>query len=308
MSKSVGDAPKVYSDAMRTDVFEARKQLDEALEALDRRIVIVMDDIDRLAADEIAELFLILKAVADFPKTVYLLAFDHRVVRRAIRQKLGVNGKTYLEKIVQLQIELPSVGYSAIQQMFLEQVGELLDAMDVSEQLKQDFGNLFHDGVKHFLTTPRASKKLLNTLRFIYPPLKGEVYFPDLVGVATLFTCVPSAVRVIANHSEAFTGAERYGEDRKELRAFHDKWLEKVEPKCRSHVEGIVKRLFPKFGWALDGPSYATEFEATWRRQLRVCSSAHFDKYFLFGLPGGVISEAEWAEIAELVCFAPAGL
>lgn len=300
-SKSIGDAAKVYVDATKTDVLGARKQIDKALEALDRRLIIVMDDIDRLSADEIAELFLILKAVADFPKTVYLLAFDHRVVSRAIRQKLGVNGKTYLEKIVQLQIELPSVGYSAIQQMFLEQIGELLGPTEVSDGLKQDFGNLFHDGVKHFLTTPRASKKLLNTLRFVYPPLKGEVYFPDVVGVATLFAFVPSAVRVIANNSEAFTGTERYGEDRKELRAFHDKWLAKIGSKGREHVEGILKRLFPKFGWALDGPGYATDFEVTWRRQLRVCSSTHFDKYFIFGLPGGVISEAEWAEIVESI-------
>jgi len=299
LSKSVGDAAGVYADALRTDVHAARKEIDKGLEELDRRIVIVMDDIDRLSADEIAELFLILKAVADFPKTVYLLAFDHRVVRRAIRQKLGVNGKVYLEKIVQLQIELPSVGNSAIQQIFLEQVGELLDEGDFTDDIKQDFGNIFHDGVKQLLKTPRASKKLLNTLRFTFPSLKGEVYFPDLVGIATLFTFAPSVVQVIASNAERFTGTERFGQDRGELGEFHKAWLDKVEPGVRQWVEEIVTRLFPKFAWAMDGPGYSSDFDTIWRRNLRVCSSAHFDKYFLLALPSGTISEKEWSEVVE---------
>src|SRR5262249_32012101 len=153
-----------------------RRAIDDALGALDRRIVVVMDDIDRLSANEIAEVFLILKAVGDFRNTVYLLAFDHRVVRRAIRHNLGVNGKTYLEKIVQLQLEIPTVGHSAVCDLFLEELGQLCG--DLPGGVWQRLGNIFHEGVKHFLTTPRAAKKLLNTLRFAYPPLKGEVDFP----------------------------------------------------------------------------------------------------------------------------------
>jgi len=301
ISNSVSEAAKTYADTMRTDVFQVRKQIDDALGELDRRIVVVMDDIDRLSADEIAELFLILKAVADFPKTVYLLAFDHQVVRRAIRKKLGVSGKVYLEKIVQLQVALPSVGHTAIQQMFLEQVGELLCEQDVTGTARQDLGNLFHDGVKHFLTTPRASKKLLNTLRFTFSSLKGEIYFPDLLGVASLYTFAPSAVQVIADNSDAFTGTDRYGEDRTKLGEFHKAWLDAVEEAIRPYVTDIVKRLFPKFGWALDGPGHSPEFETIWRRQLRVCSSAHFDKYFLLALPSGTISETEWSKIVDMI-------
>jgi len=138
-------------------------------------------------------------------------------------------------------------------------------------------------------------------LRFTFPPLKGEVYFPDLVGVATLLTFAPSVVQVMASNGEAFTGTERYGEDRTKLGEFHKAWLDKVEKNVRPHVTDIVKRLFPKFEWAMDGPGYSSELEATWRRQLRVCSSAHFEKYFLLALPSGTISEREWSEIVEII-------
>src|SRR5690606_13824255 len=42
-------------------------------------------------------------------------------------------------------------------------------------------------------------------------------------------------------------------------------------------------------------------YEKIWRRQLRVCSSEHFEKYFLFAPPSGTISEAMWTEIVNLL-------
>ena len=149
------------------------------------------------------------------------------------------------------------------------------------------------------MKTPRASKKLLHTLRFTFPSLKGEVYFPELVGIAILFTFAPSVVQVIASNGERFTGRERYGEDRGELGEFHKAWLDKVEPNIRQYVKEIVARLFPKFGWAMGGSGYGEGFDTIWQRSLRVCSSAHFDKYFLLALPAGTISEKEWSEIVE---------
>ena len=44
----------------------------KALAAQDRRLLIVIDDIDRLAQDEVAELFAVVKGLADFPNTIYV--------------------------------------------------------------------------------------------------------------------------------------------------------------------------------------------------------------------------------------------
>jgi len=299
VAKGAAEVLKMYTDAVKTDVYKARQEIDEQLRKFDRRIIVVMDDIDRLTADEMGELFLILKAVADFPKTVYLLAFDEKVVRRAIQKKLEVNGKTYLEKIVQMQVELPFVGHTAIHEMFFEQVSELLDEQEVTGQFRQQVGNIFHDGVKFFLTTPRASKRLLNTLRFTYPALKGEVHFPDLLGIATLFTFVLAVAQVIANNSDRFAGTMRGREDHAAHKAFHEGWLDKVSEETRPHVRGIVKRLFPKCAWALGGSMYGTDWEGAWRKSLLVRSPYHFDKYFLWAVPEGAITETEWNEIVE---------
>jgi len=301
VADAVAGAAESYANAAKKNVVEIRKEIDAILTEFPKRIVVVMDDIDRLSAGEIADLFLILKAVADFPKTVYVLAFDHRVVRRAIRQKLGVNGKVYLEKIVQLQIDLPTIGNVAVQSLFLEQLSALVGETTITENAKVDFGNVFHDGLKHFLTTPRAAKKLLNMLRFTYPSLKGEVYLPDLVAIDCLATFVPQAIHAISNNREHFVGSTGDRDDRKELEAFHKGWLSQVSNRDRAAVEGIVRRLFPRAGWVLGDPMHGSDWERGWRNTLRVCSDAHFEKYLLLSLPAGAIGEAEWQQIVALL-------
>ena len=301
---ALAGATNAYADAVSRNVGAIRNEIDELLKDFPQRIVVVMDDIDRLAASEIAQLFLILKAVADFPRTVYLLAFDHKVVTQAVKEQLGVDGKTYLEKIIQLQIDVPPTAQTAIHHMFLEQLNELLEGEELSQQQTQYFWNVFHDGLKEFLITPRAAKKLINMLRFAYPPLRGEVNVVDMIGIACLTTFVPQVIPTMATNAGEFTGVGSqpvFGghDDRKEREAFHRAWLSDVPEKERHAVEGIVKRLFPGVSHALGGSGYSSEFGTIWQRELRVCSSAHFEKYFRLAIPEGTISENEWNRVVE---------
>ena len=176
--------------------------------------------------------------MADFTNTVYVLAYDERVVRRAIKSTLGISGKTYLEKIVQLPIDLPAPDRTTLHQLFLEQLQELLDDQPESASATTDFGNVFHDGLKHFLVTPRACKRLVNVLRFTQPPLRGEVYWPDIVGVACLTAFAPQVVRVITTHAEQFVGHSDHREDRKEAERFHKGWLGSVNTLNRRRRRG----------------------------------------------------------------------
>jgi predicted KAP-like P-loop ATPase len=309
-ANSGAEAAKHFAEAMASDLNQLRKEIDDLLRQAPNRIVVVMDDIDRLVSGEIAQLFAILKAVADFPNTVYVLAYDERVVRKAVRTTMGVNGKTYLEKIVQLRIDLPVPDKTALYQLFLEQLAELVgDARPALDGNCTDFWNLFHAGLKDFLATPRAVKRLMNVLRFTYPPLRGEVHWPDLVGVGCLTAFAPEVARTIAEHPDRFvgtTGEREDREDRKGAEVFHKGWLAKVDGTDRGSVEAVVRRLFPKADTALGGSRYGRDFEPRWRARLLVRSEAHFDKYFRLSIPSGVMSEAEWRELLAALPDRPA--
>ena len=48
------------------------------------KIIVSIDDIDRLSEEKIIAVFQLVKSLADFPNAVYLLAFEYDVVVRAL--------------------------------------------------------------------------------------------------------------------------------------------------------------------------------------------------------------------------------
>ncbi|CAN7620003.1 KAP family P-loop NTPase fold protein [Rhizobium sp. LjRoot258] len=82
-----------------------KEKLAKALLDLDCRIVVAIDDVDRLEPKEVAELLRLVRSVADFPNVSYLLCYDGLTLARAIETGTGVSsGTAYLEKIVQTEV------------------------------------------------------------------------------------------------------------------------------------------------------------------------------------------------------------
>jgi predicted KAP-like P-loop ATPase len=297
------DAAKSIGTQLSQDVFAIRQAIDELLRESEERIIVVMDDIDRLTADEIAQLFLIVKAVADFSNTVYLLAFDHAVVSNAITTALRLDGASYLEKIVQVQIDIPPCSPVRLQQLFLSQLQDLLNDDEITEKSNQDFGNLFHDGLKEFFRTPRSVKRLTNVLRVLLPSIQGEVYWPDFVAIISLMTFAPEAYRSIRDSGPNFCGLDYRPDDgsQAEAKKFHERWLHRCPDEQRQAVSQIVQRLFPKVESALDGPAYGPGFATEWRAQLRVCAPECFDRYFQLQVPEGEFTEADWRDVVQML-------
>ncbi len=305
LAESIGDPGIAQQGRFPADrdIERLQKAAYDILSESDRRILIFMDDIDRLTPDEMTQLLLIVRAVATFPNTTYVLAFDHDVVSEAITEKLGVDGRTYLEKVIQLQIDVPIPGRMTLQRMVIGQLEEIdPGAGELDAESQAYFRMLFNQGVKHFLVTPRACTRLLNVLRFTYPTLTGQVYFPDMLGMACLMSFCSQAVQAIRSNSNAFVGhCDPSGKDWIKIRRFHKQWLASLPKKDRSSVESIIRLLFPKVAWALNGPLRGEEYLEQWNERKWICSPKHFDAYFRLGLSAGEAAEYQWHNIVELL-------
>lgn len=64
-------------------LYEIRDKIEKHLRDKKRKYIIVIDDIDRLVVDEIREVFKVVKAVANLPNMIYILAFDKDKVASA---------------------------------------------------------------------------------------------------------------------------------------------------------------------------------------------------------------------------------
>src|SRR5262249_5908194 len=97
-----------------------RAKIEHALHELGKRVVIVIDDIDRLEVGEIRDVMRLVRLTADFPGVRYLLAFDRARVEKALGE--GGEGRAYLEKIFQVTIHVPEIRQDDLIQFLLEEL------------------------------------------------------------------------------------------------------------------------------------------------------------------------------------------
>jgi hypothetical protein len=83
----------MHGDAMSADILTQKKAIVNLLKKQKDRILIVIDDIDRLNNDQIRQVFQLVTAVANFPNVTYLLSFDKEIVVNALAEVQKGNGE-----------------------------------------------------------------------------------------------------------------------------------------------------------------------------------------------------------------------
>lgn len=82
----------------------------------DGRVIIFVDDLDRLQPGKAVELLEVLKLFLDCEKCVFVLAIDYGVVSRGVKEKYGDDfseekGKSFFDKIIQVPFKMPVADY-----------------------------------------------------------------------------------------------------------------------------------------------------------------------------------------------------
>jgi predicted KAP-like P-loop ATPase len=282
------------------NVIKLKMEIAEELRKQPRRIFVTVDDIDRLNPEEIRQLFGVIKSVADFPNVVYLLTFDKKVVIEALRESQGISGENYLEKIVQFPFELPLPDRSSLSRLLFSRLEDIMADTPAGLFDQTYWGNVFMRGIEHFISTPRKINLLTNTLSVTYPAVQGEVNPVDFIGIETLRIFCPEAYNMIRTYPEKFTGREWIASKIDQLRTFQESWVTQIAEGNQEAVRGLLSLLFPKLGEMWGDLGFEPPNEATWRKQLRICSPDIFPVYFHLALPQGDISNAEIMVILSL--------
>ncbi len=193
------DALKKAVAADKPSLQAARRQIHDALQALNKSVVVVIDDLDRLRRQEIQTMLQLVKAVANFKGVHYLLAYDPRYVAQAVAHDgTPETGFAYLEKIVQLSCRLPPlvpwVFRDWLQDSMLQCVASQQRQLTPFEQSQLEDA-MWH--VARQLRHPRDARRWLNRLRWILSA--GEqLNLGDLLVAEALQIVAPEALRVLA--------------------------------------------------------------------------------------------------------------
>jgi len=279
------------------DVPKVKAKISKTLEKSDRRVLIIIDDIDRLTPQEMLEVFKVVKALGDFPNVLYLLSFDRDVVAEAIGSALNVGGLAYLEKIVQAAFELPAISQSQLNAHFSQELNKLLSAVPTPDAEPRYFQNIFFDGLEHYLQRPRDIVRIMNVLRVTFPAVAGEVNWVDFVALEFLRIFEPVAYQRIRNHSRMFTGSPSMDENLQQVTTFHTAWLEQIPETRRAGVRALMCRMFPRVDAAFNRQFYGG-YDGY--RQMKLNCGDFYPVYFSFGVPDSILSRAEADQLIGL--------
>lgn len=135
-----------------------------------KKMIIIIDDIDRLSAQEMRQIFRIVKNNADFQNTIYILSFDREVVEKAISIDNKLDGKSYIEKIVNVEYDITEPPNSILRKYLLMQFEHIIEPLDDNEKKcfsedNEKWSCIFNQISKN-ITTIREIKRYVNLIAF----------------------------------------------------------------------------------------------------------------------------------------------
>src|SRR3990167_4888183 len=288
----------------------------EKKELIDRqkKLVIVIDDIDRLNQSEIRQIFRLIRVNADFPNTIYLLAFDRKIIEKNLEEQVGVSGKDYLNKIVQVNFDVPFAKPSKISTFLFKELDRILSVLPESAQ--KYFGhnepywpNVYHSGFKNYFKNIRDVKRFASSLEFnISQMYQGEIMEVnpiDFIAIEAIRVFAPDFYLFMRDKSALFTSTDRNdrsSSDNNPRKDEIEKALNELPNETKESVLELLKRLFPQiegifqYGYSTHGH----EWQSIWSNNLRVCATNNFDSYFTL-IPGGDEEELSQFEIEEIL-------
>ncbi|MCU7804735.1 MAG: AAA family ATPase [Candidatus Thiodiazotropha sp. (ex Lucinoma borealis)] len=301
----VGKAAKAWGAAYSKDLDATRKELNTLLGEQKRKIVIVVDDIDRLNNDEIRQIFQLVKMLGDFPNTIYVLAFDRGVVVKALAKVQEGPGDDYLEKIVQFPVELPPISRSDLEKLLFTLLDELIKEIPEEKWDATYWGNIYHSGMRHYFKTIRDVTRYINTLKFSFEMVRDDVNPVDFIAITTLQVFEPDLYSGIRDNKDLFAGilgdSYRSGDaEKKQALARCDELLARAQYLEKEQLTDFLGRLFPKLESIYGNMGYGYDWMESWRRESRICHPELFDIYFLLALPPGEIPKNEITSVLDL--------
>ncbi|MFC5531266.1 KAP family P-loop NTPase fold protein [Cohnella yongneupensis] len=278
---------------------DLKKEITAELAERNKKLVIIIDDIDRLTNGEIKEIFRLIKVNADFPNTIYLLSFDRHVVELSLDNSLGVSGSKYLEKIIQVTFDIPEARTVDVHKYLFMHLDRILSTLPSSVEKffsseSAYWGNIFHSGVRQYLKNLRTVKRYISSLEFnisqMYTGETIEINPVDFIAIECIRIFEPGFYNFMRQNKDLFTSTRSEYNSRNDTQrqtSIVNALTSQAVTNSDTLTE-LIKQLFPQLQGVIENgnSSYGYSWISGWTKELRVCSPTHFDSYFAY-LPKG---------------------
>jgi energy-coupling factor transporter ATP-binding protein EcfA2 len=289
-----------------TSLTARRSTAINALSQLDGRIIVLVDDIDRLTRTEIRQLFRTVRLIASFPNVVYLLCLDRDVVEKALDEE-GFSGRAYLEKILTITCTVPVPDEATFRRAYLAALDDVLNTHITAPLSEERFWRVQMDILRPLIRTMRDAKRMLASLPIPLRLIRDEVAIADLIALEALRTLAPELHELLDECAPGLTttspiyGGREPPELAQQVKRFVD-----ADLRGGSLARAVVEVLFPAGARHLGGASWATGSEAQWEMERRVAASTVLEVYLTRQLAAGAAPAAQVTQVAAVLGDPPA--
>ena len=273
------------------DLDKAKEDLEAILKEHEQKIIIVIDDIDRLTNSQIRDIFHLAKQVGNFPNIVYILSMDREIVCRALQEIHNIDGHEYLEKIIQIPFEIPKISKSKVHKYLFNQLDKIIN--DTSNDTIIDdsyWGRIFVNCVSPYIDNLRDINRLTNIFKFKYRALYQEVSVEDMIGITTLEVLEPKLYKWIYSNKDILCNSNNYKIFKTNEGAieYRNKYYDEFKKMSISPEKSIrcVSVMFPVFAKEINEYQGSYQSNADNKKKMRICDAEKFDIYFRQVLDG----------------------
>ena len=225
-----------------------RHRLEVELQIRGKPIVVVLDDVDRLSAPEIREVFKLVRLTASFPNLIYIVACDRLPVEQALDEKMqGRSGRDYLEKIIQWSYNLPEIPNHLLAQHLYEAIDYALADTENPGPFDEDvWADVRADILQPLIRNIRDVRRYAIAIRETVGGLDGQVALADTLALEAIRIFLPDVFRLLPGAIDGLTGMTRAVGRR--IHRMHLQFLESPYPRLSEALKAQVKGVIAASG------------------------------------------------------------
>ena len=258
-------------DVLIVNVENEKNAINNAIQRIGKRLFIIIEDFDRLTAEEILEVLKVIDRNGDFRNTVYLAAYDKRYIN-SVLTKYFVNDSTqdYSDKYFQYEFSLPAQKSTTIIDFISNHLKTVLDTKEaVSMGNIEKFIKSNERTIASNLPSLRHVKRFLNIFCSRYPQICQDVNFSDFFMLTLLRYVDIKAYYALARLELVTPGSfiDYQSKNYTLVEEAVDAW---EGPKGKKQTKNLLEKLFP----------YAKNVSHSDQFINRICWIDSFDLYF----------------------------
>ncbi len=296
---------EIFPAASQRDDIESMKS---ALARLPRRVVVLLDEIDRMERDEVLPLLKVIRGISYLPNLSFVCAADRDTLVATVKGEVNDESHRYFEKFFPVSIVVPTPDADALAKAGVERLlaafqrRNWFEGDNEAERFRKETERLWNARIASFCKNLRAIGLLANDVSLAAALLWREVNPIDLTLIEVLRRFKPAVYEIISGNLVALTGGKGWMKDEyytdQEKQRLEKKFLEDIQRVTSGDpqadpINSILSSLFPLYD-KTSGKTFLTSGRASLGEdEKRIFNAAMFPAYFRYELPQAIFSSVE---------------